>query len=60
MPDVQQHFGYSPVRNKALFSSHWLENRLRLEPEWDELRDEAIAVLTKLAKLWTVQKSRVE
>jgi len=60
MPAVQQHLGYSPVRNKSLFSSHWLENRLRLEPEWDELRDEAIKVLTKIAKLWTVQKSRVE
>jgi hypothetical protein len=60
MSDVQQHFGYSPIRNKALFSSHWLENRLRLEPEWNELRDEAIGVLTKISKLWTVQKSRVQ
>lgn len=48
-----------PVRNLALFSSHWLENRLRLEPEWVGLRLEAADVLERLANIWRVERNRV-
>jgi hypothetical protein len=48
------------LRNRALFSGHWLENRLALEPEWAELRDEARGVLDGLSELWRVQRGRVE
>jgi hypothetical protein len=48
------------LRNRALFSGHWLENRLALEPEWAELRDEARGVLDSLSDLWRVQRGRVE
>ena len=48
------------LRNRALFSSHWLEHRLPLEPEWTELRDKAREVLDSLTELWRVQRGRVE
>lgn len=48
-----------PVRNRALFSSHWLENRLAMEPEWTELRGEANDVLERMAALWRQVRSRV-
>jgi hypothetical protein len=51
---------FGPVHNVGLFSSHWLEHRLELEPEWQELRDEAGGVLKSLAELWKVERSRVE
>ena len=54
---LQLHFG--PVLNSGLFSTHWLNNRLRLEPEWATPRDEANAVLAELANLWKVQRGRV-
>lgn len=51
---------FSPIRNHALFSNHWLENRLPLEAEWTELRDDAAAALRKLTDLWRAQRTRVE
>ena len=48
-----------PVRNVGLFSSHWLEHRLQLEPEWQDLREEATKVLDELGELWKVQRNRV-
>jgi hypothetical protein len=51
---------FSPVRNSELFSNHWLENRLPLEPEWQELRHEAADVLDALVATWRVQRTRVE
>jgi type I restriction-modification system DNA methylase subunit len=47
------------VRSKELFSSHWLQHRLRLEPEWNGQRVEAQAVLERIAELWNVQRARV-
>ncbi len=47
------------VRNHGVFSSHWLENRLRLEPEWEGLAESATEVLAELEKLWSIQKTRV-
>jgi hypothetical protein len=51
---------FGPVHNLGLFSSHWLEHRLELEPEWRELREEAGGVLERLAELWKVERNRVE
>jgi hypothetical protein len=47
------------VRSKELFSSHWLQHRLRLEPEWNALRTTAQAALDRIAELWNVQRARV-
>jgi hypothetical protein len=61
MPTVaQQTLPFGPVHNVGLFSSHWMEHRLELEPEWQELRDEASDVLRRLAELWKVERNRVE
>lgn len=57
---AQQTLPFGPVHNVGLFSSHWLEHRLELEPEWQELREEASDVLRRLAELWKVQRNRVE
>lgn len=57
---AQQTLSFGPVHNVGLLSSHWLEHRLELEPEWRELRDEAGDVLKRLADLWKVQRNRVE
>lgn len=51
---------FSPVRNSGLLSEHWLEHRLKLEPEWAEERQHADEALTNLLDLWRVQRSRVE
>ena len=42
-------FEFGAVRNSDLFSNHWLENRLPLEPEWTELRAEALAAIGTLS-----------
>lgn len=52
-------FLFGPVRNRSLFSSHWLENRLQHEPEWQELRGEATTALEKLAALWESERTLV-
>jgi len=57
---TQPSLPFGPVHNVGLFSSHWLENRLELEPEWEELREQAREVLDNLADLWKVQHNRVE
>jgi hypothetical protein len=57
---AQQALPFGPVHNVGLFSSHWLEHRLELEPEWQDLRDEASDVLKRLAELWKVERNRVE
>ena len=54
--DPQSHLAFGPVRNSGLFSNHWLEHRLPLEPEWDALRDEARTALDALADLWREQR----
>jgi len=56
----QQSLQFEPHRNSALFSSHWLESRLRLEPEWTEYRTDAEAALSQLTALWERQRNRVE
>ena len=51
---------FGPIRNSNLFSNHWLEYRLPLEPEWNELRQDAEAILDRLGKLWKREQNRVE
>lgn len=48
------------VRNRGLFSDHWFENRLELEPESKALRETALEVLDDLGKLWDREENRVE
>ncbi len=50
---------FSPVRNSALLSEHWLEHRLKLEPEWTEARQDAERALTNLLSLWRQERDRV-
>lgn len=59
MPREQLRLPIGPLRNRDLFSTHWLEKRLPLEPEWHELRGQASEVLTTLGILWETQRSRV-
>lgn len=49
-----------PLRDKNFLSSHWLEHRLPLEPEWREKRPAALAALEQLQALWSVERDRVE
>lgn len=60
MPRSQLVLPLGPVRNSDLFSNHWLEHRLPLEPEWQELRADAERILNRLAALWQEQRGRVE
>src|SRR5260370_19780084 len=57
---VQMTLPFDPIQNVGVFSSHWLQHRLALEPEWQELREDAEAVLERLAKLWAQQRNRVD
>ncbi len=60
MANLAQGDLFSPVRNQGVFSSHWLEHRLELEPEWAERADDATAALDALGKLWAKEGKRVE
>jgi len=60
MPAEQLTLPLGALRNRALFSGHWLEHRLPLESEWTELRDEAREVLDSLSELWQLERRRVE
>lgn len=51
---------FSPVRNRGLFSGHWLEHRLELEPEWTERPEDAGGALAALGVLWKKERNRVE
>jgi hypothetical protein len=56
----QGNLPFGPVVNSGLFSNHWLEHRLRLEPDWKEQQARALQALQALSDLWRVQKARVE
>jgi hypothetical protein len=51
---------FGPIVNREFLSNHWLDHRLPLEPEWDELREAAAEAAGKLFKLWNREKNRVE
>ena len=59
MPSEQLTLPLGHIRNVGMLSSHWLENRLPMEPEWKERRDEAQQVLNRLLELWKLQRTRV-
>jgi len=50
----------SLVRNRGLFSNHWFERRLSLEPEWDGRREDSRETLNQVAELWKRERDRVE
>ena len=56
----QRTIQFNPVKNSGLLSSHWIENRLRGEPEWNELGGRASQALDELLRLWEIQRTRVE
>ena len=51
---------FGPIKNSDLFSNHWLEHRLPLEPEWKESRKSAETMAKELLSLWNTEKRRVE
>jgi hypothetical protein len=51
---------FGALVNCDLFSNHWLEHRLPLEPEWTELRSESDAALARATDLWRQERGRVE
>ena len=55
----QLKLNFGPALNSGLFSTHWLTNRLRREPDWTTSRDEANAALAELASLWKIERGRV-
>jgi len=55
MPSNQPLLPFGPIRNSELFSNHWLQHRLHLEPEYTELRDQASAILRRLETLWKTE-----
>ena len=60
MPRPTQLTLLGSLRNSELFSSHWLKNRLPLEPEWNEYQTVAAETLKSMTELWQEQRSRVE
>jgi hypothetical protein len=50
---------FGPIRNRNLFSNHWLEHRLCLEPEWAEFHRAAEDLIGQLGLLWKAQRERV-
>ena len=56
---TQRSLPFGAIRNSELFSSHWLDRRLILEPEWSEQRENAETALTSLSLLWRTERSRV-
>jgi hypothetical protein len=51
---------FEGVFNSDLFSNHWLEHRLVLEPEWGELREQSNVALDRATELWRRERTRVE
>jgi hypothetical protein len=50
---------FGPIANRNLLSNHWLDERLRLEPEWADLRRTAEDLIGQLGLLWKQQRERV-
>jgi len=48
------------LHNSELFSTHWLKNRLSLEPESTEGQKRAAETLNSVVELWREQRNRVE
>ncbi len=59
MPSTQTLLQFESVRNRQLLSNHWLQTRLRLEPEWEASREAAKLKLKNLADLWKRELPRI-
>lgn len=59
MGKTQLPLPFSTIRNSELFSNHWLEERLQLEPEWTDRADAAYAALERMAELWSREGAHV-
>src|SRR4051812_40992965 len=57
---MQLQLPFGPIVNREFLSNHWLDHRLPLEPEWSELRPQAIEAAARLLELWNREKNRVE
>jgi len=57
---AQQQLPFGPVRNSELFANHWLDRRLRDEPEWAAHRSAAEACLDAIAELWRHQGRTIQ
>jgi hypothetical protein len=51
---------FLPIRNRGVFSDHWLDRRLELEPEWTERAADAADALTALGTLWAKERDRLD
>jgi hypothetical protein len=51
---------FSHVRNRGVFSGHWLDHRLELEPEWTERQEDAADALTRLGQLWAKERDTID
>src|SRR5208282_5089899 len=58
--EMQLTLPFGPIINREFLANHWLNHRLPLEPEWDELENEAKEAATALLALWGREKNRVE
>ena len=58
--EAQLTLPFGPMYNRDLLSNHWLEHRLPLEPEWNELQERANHFAQRLLELWQTEKDRVE
>jgi hypothetical protein len=56
----QLSFSFSAIRNSEFLAVHWFENRLSLEPEWQQVQDQVQDFAKSLLKLWSELKHRVE
>ena len=38
---MQLFLPFGPIVNREFLSNHWLDERMRLEPEWNEFKEQA-------------------
>lgn len=55
----QAALNFSALRNSELFSAHWLELRLPLEPEWRELSEDAARALDEVYSIWARERANL-
>ena len=60
MPPIQLNLSLSYLRNSDLLSTHWLENRLLREPEWEEYKTHTRGLIDQISQLWQAEQRRVE
>ena len=60
MPPIQLNLSLSYLRNSDLLSTHWLENRLLREPEWEGYKTHTRGLIDQISQLWQAEQRRVE